>query len=527
MKETIKANISGNLYDIDLDAYEKLKNYLSSLEYKFGNNPENAKEILEDIEARIAELLNEKLLKTKKVINIDDIDEIVGLLGSADEMDDQTTDEKRTADAHCENQYQNRRRLYRDTDNSIIAGVASGIASYFQIDRVWIRLIFVLFTIFNVAFFPLFHFSGVWIILYVILWIIVPPAITTAQKLEMQGKAVNINNINNSVNTEFKKVKSGIQNYSRSNEVKKIESFFKEFFRVVGEIILIILKITGAIIGISLVLVFIVLVFSLIFGGITIAPLGIFDNLHWHGLGPWQGISLMLFCIVCIVAIPFIAIFIKFVRWIFNMPGRNQLLSVFGATVWAIAFISLIFLLVNERNNKPFRYANEVVQEIKIEETQTLYIDLDDSGFSPGRLEHYRIFNLDFYVDEENNQILNEPEILVQFTSEPFFRLAERIEYYNFEVGRVPANRHHPVEYSWNLNDTLLLLNRFYSVDEDESYRVPLVKLILFIPEGQTVQFSPKAAEIVNITNIDGLNAGYSMSNKKLKMANQKLEILK
>jgi len=194
MKKTVTINISGIIFHIDDDAYERLSRYLSSIKRHF-SNMEGRDEIVTDIESRIAELLQAKVTDNKQVITIEDISEVVKLMGQPTEMDeepDQETHQEKTS-------YPNRqpKRLYRDIDNRTIGGVASGLANYFNVDPVWIK----------VAFIVAFLVWGTGVLAYIILWLAVPAAVTTAEKLEMRGEQVNISNIERSIRDEFDGVK--------------------------------------------------------------------------------------------------------------------------------------------------------------------------------------------------------------------------------------------------------------------------------------------------------------------------------
>jgi phage shock protein PspC (stress-responsive transcriptional regulator) len=520
MKETIKVNLNGQLFDLDNDAYDRLKKYLNSLGSKFGNNTSNAKEILEDIEARIAELLNSKLGTSRQVVTLADIEEIIGKLGTADEMDDAaepSVSEKHSYE-YAEQPAGSRKRMYREVDHKVIGGVCSGLGNYFNIDPIWMRLIFVgLFFL---------HLSGV--LIYIILWIAIPAAVTTAQKLEAQGKAVNIGTISESVNREFSKVKSGMKNFSQTQEYRNAESALHEIIRVIGEILLVAVKVIGAIVGVSLVIALLFVILSLIFGGFSLASLGVFHHIHFPGFCDWQSLSLLAICLVVVICIPIIALFVKFVRWVFGLPGQNQIISVVGATIWVLALISLIVLLSNGHNQGLFRNHIKSTHTLNTPYSKSLYISLDSPETWDKKFEHYQVFDFDFFWDEDDDEFLNEPELSIQKSNDNSCHLELQKDFYHFEVGKVPDNFEEIANYRWKLTDTLLVLDKFYTSDEDELFRLPTMKLILYLPEGKTVQFSDDVTMI--LSNSDNHNNSIDLSsaaNHKLKMTSRGLEILK
>jgi phage shock protein PspC (stress-responsive transcriptional regulator) len=197
MKKTLTVNLSGIVYHIDEDAYQKLKNYLSALELKFRQEPDMA-ELISDIETRISELLTEKLGSKRQVVTISDIDFIIETLGDPDAISDQ---EESETESEAKTSYRNYRRMYRDPDDRTVGGVCSGLAAYWNIDPVILKVIFILLVI----------AGGSGILIYLILWIVLPEAKTTAQKLEMRGEAVTIDSMKGFIRDEFEQVKKNFK----------------------------------------------------------------------------------------------------------------------------------------------------------------------------------------------------------------------------------------------------------------------------------------------------------------------------
>jgi len=190
MKITVSINIGGMAFHIDEDAYTELKIYLRNLDRYFAKEPGSA-EIMADIEARIADLLKARINDYKQVVTIQDVREVINTLGTPEDIsDDSGSGHERLGSIGYH-------RMYRDPDNRIIAGVCSGMAAYWRIDPWIVRVIFIIISL------P----GGLGILIYVILWIVLPEAKTTAQKIEMKGEPVNIHNIKDSVKQEFDNVK--------------------------------------------------------------------------------------------------------------------------------------------------------------------------------------------------------------------------------------------------------------------------------------------------------------------------------
>ena len=189
MKITVSINLGGYSFNIDEDAYAELKRYLKNLEFHFAGE-ESSSEILSDIETRMAELFRSKLTGYKQVINIEDVNQVMTVLGTPEDISNAegpTTRDKFSSPGY--------HRMYRDPDHRSIGGVCAGIAAYWDMELWLVRVIFLILG-----------FMGVGILIYLILYIVLPEAKTTAEKIEMKGHPVNIHNITESVKREFNTV---------------------------------------------------------------------------------------------------------------------------------------------------------------------------------------------------------------------------------------------------------------------------------------------------------------------------------
>jgi phage shock protein PspC (stress-responsive transcriptional regulator) len=198
MKKTFSVNLGNRVYNIDEDAYLMLNSYLERIEGHFSDLKER-EDIINDIELRISELFNERLGVNKQVVTITDVNEVIRIMGDPHEIggseeEPRTSWERRSGT----------KRIYRDPDDRMIGGVCGGLAGYTNIDPVIIRLIFVVLL-----------FMGIGALGYIILWIVVPEARTTAQKLEMRGDSVNTSNIGSFFRDEFESVRKSFRRRRR------------------------------------------------------------------------------------------------------------------------------------------------------------------------------------------------------------------------------------------------------------------------------------------------------------------------
>jgi phage shock protein PspC (stress-responsive transcriptional regulator) len=194
MKKTLTINLGGLVYHIDEDAYMLLNDYLERIKNGI-SGLEGNKEIYEDIENRIAELISNRLRASRQVVTILDINIVIGIMGEPEDISGNDNTKKSNL------KDKNFRRIYRDPDSRIIGGVCSGLAIYWNLDPSIVRVVFVILTIFGMA----------GLIIYLILWIVLPEAQTAAQKIEMRGENVTISSIIDFFKDEFENVKKNFK----------------------------------------------------------------------------------------------------------------------------------------------------------------------------------------------------------------------------------------------------------------------------------------------------------------------------
>ena len=193
MNKTININLGGIFFHIDETAYQKLRRYIDSIRRSLSDDPKGRDEIIADIEQRISELLSEKVTDPRQVVSENDIDEVIAIMGQPEDyMVDEELFSEESRRAYT-GERASRRRLFRDGEDKFLGGVSSGIAYYFDVDVIWIRVAWLI---------AAFGF-GFGFLLYIILWILLPEARTTAEKLQMEGEPVTITNIEKRVRAEF------------------------------------------------------------------------------------------------------------------------------------------------------------------------------------------------------------------------------------------------------------------------------------------------------------------------------------
>ena len=206
MKKTFTINISGKLFHIEEDAFEKLHDYLQLLNQYFGSQP-GGYEILQDIEARCAELFQEKITEKQEAVTNEWVEEVMARMRKPKDFIDYEPTQSYEDTATELKGEKIKKRLYRDTENRVMGGVCSGLSTYFNTDPVFIRIVFVVLVFLGI---------GISIIVYLILWIVVPKATTTAQRLEMRGEEPTIYNIQRTIQEEVKEVQKSFSKMNQS-----------------------------------------------------------------------------------------------------------------------------------------------------------------------------------------------------------------------------------------------------------------------------------------------------------------------
>ncbi len=542
MNKTININLGGFFFHIDEIAFQKLRRYLDSISRSLSDDPQGKNEIISDIEARISELLSEKITDARQVVNEGDIDDIIKIMGEPEDYADAEegyANENRSYQRNTKSSYTGK-KLFRDGDDKFLGGVASGIAHYFNVDTVWIRLAFILLA-----------FSGFGILTYIILWIVIPQADTTAEKLQMEGEAVNIDNIEKKIREEFShfsesvknsasevsgKIKDGANDVSQKvNEgfkkgSKKAKSGLQDFLDTLGTIILTIFKIIGKFIGVILMFVAAVTLISLIIGAFSIGSLEIigldsdlvmyppffYDSLmpHW----------LLTVCTFLVVGVPFLILFVLGLRILSSNVkqfSKATSLTLFG--IWLAAVLALVFTGIEfstTRATTGYKMDKVDIETIANDTLTLKMVKNDDIQFE---YNHRRNFDLDIiFINDVKKIYSNDIRIDVEksTTGEAYLQVRKESEGKN----RTNANGNaEDISYTYKVvNNEILLDNHFLSKYKN-AFKDEDVYITLFIPEGITVYFDNSTRRYLrSIENTTGTFGG-EMVKHYFKMTNEGL----
>ncbi len=498
MNKTVTANISGVVFHIETEAYDHLHQYLNTIR-KYFHDAEGKEEIMADIEARIAELFSEKLKQGKEVIIMQDVRKVIETMGEPEAyMSDEEFEEEKRKEKSTNSEFASK-KLYRDEDDNLIGGVCSGIGYYFGVNKVWFRVIFLA---------ALLAGFGTGLLIYIILWILIPTAKTTAEKLEMKGEPVNVDNIGNAIKGEFSHFKKKVDGSNANEFAGKAKHGIYRFFDFIGKILYY-----------AVVLVLKILAFFLVIGALialatfTVISIGApFDiqlnnsqiDENWlsehaalffssdliYGLG-LAGVCL-------IVIIPLLGILYGGLKMLFRFKGPQfKAIGLTAVSLWAIGII--LVLISGSSTAGQFASKQTYIETIKLDESPSDTLVLSSLVTEKGILDE----NNDFFIESDslflNNLDLN---VVKSRSSEFELYLKKQSNGPNRKVaGELAKN----INVEYYLIDNELLFSELIRVPLSDKFRKQEVIVSIGVPEGKTVYFKQEAARVIydvdNVSN--------------------------
>jgi phage shock protein PspC (stress-responsive transcriptional regulator) len=519
MNKTYTINISGIIFHIDEFAYEKLKSYLNTIRSYFKDS-EGRDEIMTDIESRIAEIFSTRINNAKQVILMEDVDHMIAIMGNPEVFKNEDgTDAQGNYNSYSEStnaDFRKRKRIFRDPDDKVLGGVCSGVGNYFDIDPLWIRL----------AFAASFFYFGSGFLFYIILWMVIPEAKTTAEKLEMRGERVNINNIEKNFKEEMEGLKNRFSNNMNSDEANssmgKVKGFINRMvdfiIQLIGGFGKVFLKIIGFIlvfIGITVLVALLASIFGNA-GFINISDRGIsslaFNDILLKFFNTANQITEAKIAILLLVGVPVLMFIYQGLKIILKIKVRYQWLNIASTLLWLVGLGLTIDVLSSMSDE--FKYKNVVKERYVINSTNTntLYLNLP---------ENYKWSDEDDenYLDEDNKRLHNKLNIMINNEKGLDFYMpvidVQRSKTDSFELLVIKSSkgknkkealrRAEAISYSYMITDSNVIFNPKFQVPETEKWRAQRVKLILKVPNGKSVFLNNKIAPLIydidNVTN--------------------------
>lgn len=236
MKKTITITIGNTIFYVEEDAYDALSEYLDSVKSHFAKRSDGA-EIIADIESRIAEHFMKGKGQKERIVTISDVETLIASMGKPEEFaDGDSSDSASETDKNGSP----RKKLYRDTSDTMAGGVASGIAAYLGIEPIIVRIAFVLFTL----------SWGFGIAIYILLWILMPEAKTASEKLQMKGHPITLKSIDKAMKQTAEKIKN--ETWWKKSVRSTSRALSAAFGVIFKKIIPVFFKVVAVIIGVSI-----------------------------------------------------------------------------------------------------------------------------------------------------------------------------------------------------------------------------------------------------------------------------------
>ncbi|MCG9972727.1 PspC domain-containing protein [Christiangramia crocea] len=478
MNKTVNINLAGIFFHIDEDAYAKLQRYLDAIRHSFSNT-QGRDEIISDIEARIAELFNEKVKNERQVISIKEVEEVIAIMG---QPEDYMVDEEIFEDEPKKTQSTKTvgKKLFRDPETGYVGGVSSGLGHYLGIEAIWIRLLWILLTIFS---------TGAFVLIYIAFWIFVPEAKTTADKLAMRGEEVTISNIEKKIREGFHEVSDSIKNVDYDRYGKQASAGASSAATTLGNIIKFCLKLFVKFVGILLLLIAGSTLIALFVGLFAVGTFGIIE-------APWTdyvdmvntGAPLWVLSLLCFfaVGIPFFFLFVLGLKILvknLKSIGRIALLTLLG--VWLISIIGLSVIGISQATNRAFDGDVASTEKLNIMPTDTLFLRMRNNPEYTGRTWRSSDFRIAY--DNGNKVIVgNDIRLIVKSTKDSLGKIevVKSAEGKDIQDARTRAEN---IKYSTSLIGNELLLDSYFTSDSGYGYRDQEVQVTLFLPEGTTL----------------------------------------
>lgn len=482
MNKTVNINLSGILFHIDEDAYNELKKYLDAIKLSLAKE-ESKEEIIADIEARIAEIFNEKKQFEDQVISQSEVDAVITIMGQPEDynVDEETLEEE--AQPKSTSTSTEVKKLFRDPTDSYIGGVSSGLGHYFGIDSIWIRIIWVLLVLGS---------TGAFIFVYVGFWFFVPKAETTADQLAMKGKPINISNITQKAKEEI--------------EAADLKNKTTYAFERLGEILKVILKIIVKLFGGYLILSSTILLLALtvgLFGFSIFNFIGNFwaDHLNAYVLGMpmWIG-SILIFLGIGIPTFFVLLLGLKIVFKNIKPIGRITSLTLLG--LWVVTIICSIIFGILQYSQRSFSNSFSTNENINITQNDTLKISaLQDKKYDLNS----QCTPFGIHTDENNKKILvfDNTKLFIKTTSsdKAILKITKKSKGSSYENAKERAEK---INLKYEIKNNTIYIHPQAITTYSEKFSKQRVELTLFVPNNISLFIDENLSNITRYKNEKG-----------------------
>lgn len=473
-------------FHIDEEAYNSLQRYLNAIKRSFTDS-QGRDEIIADIEARVAELFSERIKTERQVISMKEVQDVIEIMGQPEDylVDDEIFEDE-PKNNYQRRTYSSHRKLYRDYDNKFLGGVCAGLAQYFGIDALWIRLLAIIVVLAGV---------GSPILVYIILWIIIPKANTTSEKLAMAGKPANISNIEQKIREGLDDVQEKLNDVNFDQVGQKAKSGASSFFDTIGSILLVFLKIFAKFFGVIFIIIAASILISVIMSALGVSFFN-FDilsgeeSIYYRDLGMlnetprWILGLLLLFAL----GIPAVILFILGMKILvknsksIGMPAKITLF-----VLWIGSCVGIGFLISSVALHHNIETSVSQKEELAIVANDTIKIKMvRNEDFNRSLRRYYDDYDVEY--DEEGNVVLfsRAVRLIVRQTDSETGRI--RINQSAGGINHTAARkRAQAINYKYTFENNTLKLDGYFLFNPEDKHNQQEVEINLYLPKGTIV----------------------------------------
>ncbi len=531
MKKTLTINLGGIVFHIDEDAYDLLRSYLEKLKVRF--HQESASEIISDIEYRMAEMFNEQKSFDRYVISKENVQHVIDVMGNPDDIAGEEKQQDTDSSQYTQNTtYKNsNRRIFRNPDDKILGGVCSGISAYFNIDPVWLRLIIALTVV----------FAGTGIMVYIILWIIIPEASTPLEKMQMRGEELNISNIERSIKNEMEGVKSRMESLgkdlkSESNKYK-VRNGIQRMFGELGAFLMYIIKTIGLLIGTVFSFAAIVLLATLsiilfmALGWIPASDASVIGHQFLTQILSSNQLTMLSIGILVVVSLPVLVLLLNGLKLLFKVNLNLKKIGAVLSAFWIIGIFIVVYQAVDISKDFNRKAVVSSKEPLSLSGKKHLLIKANQLDSENDHLEGGFNFRLNnnrnlFYFTEKSDSVLCSDlrlDVGKSMNDSVYLVLSYSSRGRTIEQARSLAS---DCIYNYSIIDSVLILDDVFNLNQEKKYRGQQLRLTLKVPETTILTFDQSLRGIVYYMEDTPNNLESDMIPHTWKMKSEGLECL-
>jgi phage shock protein PspC (stress-responsive transcriptional regulator) len=499
MDKTIKINLAGTLFQIDEEAYHILRDYLNEVNKRF-RNVQGGAETIEDIESRIAEIF-QSYKNLTGIVSKENVEAMIAILGKPEDFDHPENN------ADFSEDYTKRRRLYRNPSDTVICGVSGGIGAYLNIDPVWIRVLFIIFTL----------FYGIGFIIYIALWIALPKAVSDIQKQELFGENYR-SEVYREKNIKDTQSNTGVSYQTGNSKKGRVGNAINEIFGAIGKgfyilfrIILIMFGVCFVFIGFASLVVFVAVFFFRFPGFVSVDSVhttiynipGFLDFMLTPALTPW-----ILILTSVIVILPLFALIYWGIKMIFWFRVRDGIISLIALIFWVVSVSVLLMILFNQ--GVSFAESGSKNENITLENVpDTLYLKISNRISDLKYDKELTLPGDEFslYINDSKNELYGRPRLRIQESENNTATLSVR-KHSNGKLRREAVEKAESLIFNYNISKDTIYIDEYYNIPTKYKWTGAYLNVDIFLPKGKVLWVDKNAEFMFPRYNNNGISLG-------------------